>query len=366
MEVEVKGTISSARTILTALMAVGLLFATATAAVTTTYTQTNLVADIPGFVPAPLNIDPNLLNGWGLAMDPAGDLAVAANHSGMDIFYDNTGAATLPAIQIPAVDGSFPGAPSGQVYNPTNWFVIPGTTDPAKFIFSTEDGILCAWASGPSATIVVNPLDDGSVYKGLAMAMLGGKPYLYATNFGDHRIDVFDGNWNVVAKFPFVDADIPDNYSPFGIANLDNKLWVTYAIPKPPDFMDNTAGPGHGIVDIYNPNGTLVRRFYSYGVLNSPWGITMAPAGSGPQEKVILIGNFGDGMVNAFRNSGEFLNALVTPDGDPITISGLWALMGMTGRDANRVYFTAGPNGETDGLFGYLEAQFPQHGRPPR
>ncbi len=364
MEVEVKGTINSARTVLTALVAVGLLFATATAAVTTTYTQTNLVADIPGFVPAPLNIDPNLVNAWGIATDPAGDFSIAANGPGLGLFYDDQGIATLPLINIPAADGTFPGVPSGQVYNRTSWFVVPGTGEPAKFIYSTEDGIIAAWASGADATIAVNPLADHSIYKGLAMAMHGGKPYLFATNFGLHRIDVFDGNWNLVDNFPFVDNDIPDDYSPFGIALLDNKLWVSYAIPKPPEFHDDTAGPGHGIVDIYNPNGTFVRRVYSHGVLNSPWGITMAPAGTGPQEKVILIGNFGDGMVNAFKNSGEFMTALRTPEGDAIMIDGLWGLMGMKGRDANRVYFTAGPNGESDGLFGYLEAQFPEHGRP--
>lgn len=340
------------------LMAIGYVYAEpATPRAGLIYNQTNLVADMSGFTPTPLNVDPNLLNAWGFDVDALGNIAVAANHSGMDFFYDGAGNATMPAIGVPAADGTFPGAPAGQVHNSSSEFWIPGTGERAKFIISTEDGIICAWASGPNATIVVNPVDDGSIYKGLAMATIGRKAYLYATNFGDHRIDVFDGKWNLVQSFPFIDTGIPVDYSPFGIANIDNKLWVSYAIPKPPDFGDDTAGVGHGIIDIYNPNGTFVRRFYSHGVLNSPWGMTMAPAGDGPMKKVFLIGNFGDGMINAFDNSGMFMGNLKMPGGDPLVIDGLWGIMSVPGRGSTRIYFTAGPNHEADGLFGYLDAE---------
>ena len=324
---------------------------------TLSYTQVNLVSDLDTFTPTPITIDPSMLNAWGLAMDPEGDFGIAANHSGMGLFYDDEGIAALPAIQIPAFDGTFPGAPSGQVYNSSNGFVIPSTGEKAKFIFSTEDGIICAWASGPNAIMVVPQIDDNAVYKGLAMAMHGGRPYLYATNFRDHRIDVFDGSFNRVMDYKFADPTIPENYSPFSITNIDGKLWVAYAVPKSPDFVDDSAGLGNGFVNIFNPNGMRVRRFYSHGVLNSPWGITMAPEGFGAFRKTILIGDFGDGMINAFDNSGKFMGSLMMPGGDPVVIDGLWAISAMPGHGQNRIFFTAGPNEEEDGLFGYLQAQ---------
>ena len=204
---------------------------------------------------------------------------------------------------------------------------------------------------------MVPQLDPNAVYKGLAMATLGGRPYLYATNFREHRIDVFDGTFNQVTGFNFADPTVPANYSPFGIANIDGKLWVTHAIPKSPDFMDDSAGPGNGIVNVSNPNGVRVRRFYSHEVLNSPWGVTQAPEGFGAFRKMYLVGNFGDGVINAFDNSGKYVGSLTTAGGDPIVIDGLWAVSAMPGHGQDRVYFTAGPNGENDGLFGYLQAQ---------
>ncbi len=324
---------------------------------TPNYTQVNLVSDLDTFMPKPITIDPNMVNAWGLATDMAGNISIAANGPGLGLFYDDQGNATLPLVNVPAADGTFPGVPSGQVFNSSNEFWIPGTNEKSKFIYSTEDGIIAAWASGPNATIVVSPLDTHDVYKGLAMAMHGGKAYLYATNFGEHRIDVFDGKWKLVQSFPFIDTGIPADYSPFGIANLDDKLWVSYAIPKPPEFHDDTAGAGHGIIDIYTPNGSFVRRFYSHGVLNSPWGITRAPEGNGPMKKMYLIANFGDGMINTFDNSGAFLGSLKMPGGDAIVIDGLWGIMSVPGRGGNRIFFTAGPNSESDGLFGYLQAQ---------
>jgi uncharacterized protein (TIGR03118 family) len=166
-------------------------------------------------------------------------------------------------------------------------------------IFVTEDGLVLAWESGASAVKVADRSAADAVYKGVAIAGDGSGNLIYATNFKGHTVDVFDKNFTYVTSKPFSDPNIPSNYGPFNIVNLGGKLYVTYAVPKSPEFGDDSAGAGVGYIDIYNPNGTLVKRFLSNGYLNSPWGLARAPAEFGQFQNTTLVGNFGDGLINA-------------------------------------------------------------------
>ncbi|MDB5141904.1 MAG: hypothetical protein JWQ66_617, partial [Mucilaginibacter sp.] len=219
-------------------------------------------------------------------------------------------------------------------------------------------GIIAAWSSGNSAVKVADRSASNAVYKRIVMATDGSANFLYLTNFKGGKIDVFDKNFTYVTSKPFLDPGIPAGFAPFNIQNIGGMLYVTYAKQKGPDNMDDQKGPGNGYVDIFNPDGTLVKRFASQGHLNSPWGIALAPAGFADGKQSILIGNFGDGRVNIFDMQGNFVGQLQN-GGQPLTIDGLWAidfLENNTGGNANDpLFFTAGPAEESHGLFGYLQ-----------
>jgi uncharacterized protein (TIGR03118 family) len=225
------------------------------------------------------------------------------------------------------------------------------------FIFATEDGILSAWNAslGASSMTVVDNSLSGTVYKGVAMASDGGANFLYATDFHNAKIDVFDKNFAPVTTKPFMDPNIPAGFAPFNIRNINGWLYVTYAKQLAPDNHDDQKGLGNGFVDIYKPDGTLVKRFASQGMLNSPWGIESVTHKFGQIEDAILVGNFGDGHINVFSMNGEFAGQ-VKEKGKALTIPGLWAITfdPFAPADPDNLYFTAGPNGENDGLFGYV------------
>ena len=312
------------------------------------YQVTYLVADVAGLNAS--TIDPNLLNAWGIAMSSTGDFWIGANHSSMAVNYDRNGTQAHTSIVIPARDSNAGGAPSGAVINNTSDF------GGAKVIFSTEDGIIAAWSSGATATQVAKSTSTDGVYKGLAMASNSNVNYLYATDFREGKIDVYDKNFMPVSGMAFNDPNIPAGYGPFGIANIGGQLYITYALKKLPDMMDDSAGQGFGYVDVFNPDGSFVKRFASQGNLNSPWGIVKSNEGFGPFKNSIVIGNFGDGHINAFDQSGNFLGQLEDKSGNVITISRLWGLaFNSVVGDPNFLYFTAGPNDENDGTFGYVQ-----------
>ncbi|MGI8952278.1 MAG: TIGR03118 family protein [Chitinophagaceae bacterium] len=324
------------------------------------YTQTNLVADVNGFGAA--KIDPHLANAWGIAVAPTGPFWISANHAGVSTVYDKDGNTLLAPVTIPAHNGHSIGAPTGVVYNWTTNFVIPSSKSVSKFIFAGEDGTISAWAGGSSAILVADRFSHGTVYKGLALATDGSHNFIYATDFHNGKIDVYDENFNYVSNKPFYDPNIPQHFAPFNIRNVEGKLFVTYAKQKPPDFMDDEAGPGNGFVDVFNSDGSLLFRFASRGTLNSPWGIVRSVGGfavtnSGIIPNAILIGNFGDGRINVYDAIGRFEGQLVNK-GNPVTIEGLWALENnVPGTDPKQLFFTAGPNDEEHGLFGYLSRQ---------
>lgn len=322
---------------------------------TVSYQQVNLVSDTAGFGAG--RIDAMLLNAWGIAILPSGQIWIATNHSGAAVIYDNNGMGLMSPVNIPLGSARNGASPDGAVYNTTADFVIPGKGT-STIIFSTEDGILSAWnvSAGTSTITVADRSAAGAVYKGLAMASDGGANFIYVTDFHNVKIDVFDNNFNYVSTKPFVDPGIPAGYAPFNIANIGGQLYVTYAKQLAPDNHDDESGPGHGFVDIYTPGGLLVKRFVSQGQLNSPWGIAPAPATFGQVANAILIGNFGNGNINVYDVNGVYQGKLMNGS-NPISIPGLWAITFDYAASANpnQLYFTAGPNQEAHGLFGYVK-----------
>ena len=316
------------------------------------YDRVNLVSDItfPG-----ARIDPNLQNSWGISVTPNGRFWISANHTGVSVIYDSAGNQVLDPVTIPTVGNVPGGSPTGQVFNPTSFFKLPDG-NAAKFIFVGEDGIVSAWepSLGSTAMVVSDQSGSESVYKGVELAQNGNDYFLYATNFKQNRIDVFDTSFTLVNTMSFNDPGIPQGYAPFNIKEINGMLYVTYAKQLAPDNEDDDSGPARGFVDIYTTGGDFVSRFASHGTLNSPWGIAV-----GPESRfgnTILIGNFGDGRINVFRESGQFMGQLRDNNNRAITVGRLWALFTSETIPAvgNRIYFTAGPNDEANGLFGYL------------
>jgi len=242
-----------------------------------------------------------------------------------------------------------------------------GTGQPAAFIFATEDGTISGWNPQANATQAILKVDNSgtsAVYKGLAMASMNGQPFLYATNFFAARIDVFDSSYAPVTlpAGRFQDALMPPGFAPFNIQNFRGNLWVTYAM-QDKDKHDDVRGPGNGFVDIFTSEGVLIQRFAQFGSLNSPWGMALAPVDFGAFSEAMLIGNFGDGKINAFDpQSGAFLGQMLDPSKEPMHIDGLWALTfgnGGQGGETGLLYFTAGIDKENHGLFGQIKAQHP-------
>jgi uncharacterized protein (TIGR03118 family) len=336
------------------------------------FRQTNLISDL-GSQGAQV-VDPNLKNPWGLALGPASPLWVADNNAGVATIYAiNPGGTraqkvnatvTLPGGRASTGDGP---SPTGQVFNPTRGFVVTSKagSGPALFIFSAEAGQISAWSpvADPfvtgTATGQVEFSSPTAVYKGLAIASTGDRTFLYASNFHDGTVDVFNSHFQLVhLPGSFRDPAIPAGYAPFGIQELGGHLYVTYALQNAARH-DDVSGPGHGFIDIFTSNGFLVERLASRGTLNSPWGLALAPGGFGPFSGQLLAGNFGDGRINAFgRFSGHFSGQLRNQQGQPITIDDLWALRfgTQTTGGTRTLLFSAGINDEMDGLVGSINA----------
>lgn len=319
--------------------------------VASTFVQNNLVADIASI--GAVTVDPNLVNPWGMAFGSTGILWVANNGTGTSTLYAQDGTKQALTVTIPAAAAGSTGVPTGTVFNSTTDFNM-ATGGPALFLFAGEDGTIAAWnaASGTTASIVSDRSATGAVYKAIAMAQTGGANFLYVTNFHGGTVDVFDKNFAFVKSFN--DATIPAGFAPFGIATINGNLYVSFAKQLAPDNTDDESGAGNGFVDIFNPDGTLIRRFATQGSLNSPWGIAVAPAGFGTFAGDVLIGNFGDGLIGAYDpNTGALVDLLRSPGGAQINIPGLWQLL-FAPDGAPTLFFSSGPNDETHGLVGTL------------
>ena len=321
------------------------------------FNQINLVANNATY--NALRIDTLLQDAWGIAFSPAGNIWLSAEATGYSTIYDKQGMQILNPVAIPSPSTANNGKLTGIVFNGSTDFVLPNGA-PAKFIFVTQDGVIAGWNPGHivNAISMVNN-SATAMYYGLALASNQGVNYLYAANFKAGTIDVFDNHWNKV-NIIFTDPSLPANYSPFNIQKIDDKLYVMYA--KVGYDGNEIHSAGLGIVDIFNTDGSFVKRFVSNGKLNSPWGITKAPASffssdSASITDAILIGNFGDGHINAYHADGSYIGALQS-HGVALEINDLWALsfapLTATSIDPNRLYFESGPNMEKDGLFGYI------------
>jgi len=328
------------------------------------FRQTNLVSDL-NTVGAQV-VDPNLKNPWGLAFGPTTPLWVADNGTSIAGVYPVSPAG--PTAQPSRLDVTLPpadSAPTGQVFNPTGDFVVKSTAGmgPALFIFSSEGGQIIAW--NPAADPVVNGKSTAqtefssktAVYKGLAIASTRFGTFLYASNFHDNRVDVFNTRFHRVHLFgDFRDRHLPRGYAPFGIRAINGFIYVTYA-KQDADRHDDVAGPGHGFIDVFTPSGFLLERLVSRGALDSPWGLEVAPQGFGPFGGKLLVGNFGNGRIHAYGLfSGRPDGTLRTKHHKPITIDGLWALQVGTATTGGTgtLLFSAGLNGEADGLVGAI------------
>jgi uncharacterized protein (TIGR03118 family) len=319
------------------------------------YTVIPLVSDQPGVAP---NTDPNLVNAWGLTSSPTSPWWVSDNGTDKSTLYRGSDGQPQPQPQPLVVN--VPNAPTGTVFNSTAGFVLP-TGGKALFLFDTEEGKVLGWngAQGTDAVVVAD-LGDGAVYKGLALADTDAGPRLYATDFHNAKVDVFDGSFGLVHDSGFVDPSIPHGYGPFGIQTIGDRIFVTYA-KQDADAHDDVAGQGLGFVDVYDTSGNLLDRVAQHGQLNSPWGLALAPASFGRFAGDLLVGNFGDGQINAFaeHGNGHFTHRgeLRDASGGSLTIDGLWALQfgkGGNNGPAGTLFFTAGPDGEQHGLFGQI------------
>ena len=326
----------------------------------TVYVQKNLVSDLNGVARI---TDPNLVNPWGLAAGPSTPLWIADNGTDVSTLYSGGVHESIPKI-LPLVVAIPGGAPSGLVFNATTDFVIHSgaVSAPAKFIFDSEAGVIAAWSplvppSSPAQAKFTSP--DGAVFKGLAIASTSGGSFLYATDFHNGVIDVFDKNFNkVTLSGTFTDSKIPAGFAPFGIQLLNGRLYVTYA-KQDADKHDDVAGPGNGFVDVYGTSGHLLHRLISHGDLNSPWGLAIPPNGFGVFSHDLLVGNFGDGAIHVYDpNTGALRGQLMNRDGNPILIDSLWGLRFGNGVIGTRrtLLFTAGIGGEGHGLFGEIFA----------
>jgi uncharacterized protein (TIGR03118 family) len=333
------------------------------------YTKTILVSNgaLPAKNPTP---DPNLINGWGVAFNPNGPVWVNGADSGKSVLYDGNGAfAPQPqrlVVTVPGPNGT-EGNPTGIVFTGGNDFVVSNGTasGPARFIFATENGTIAAWAPNVDVlnAIQVHPaagVTPDDVYTGLALSGDGTTHLLYACDFKNNQIDVFDGNFALThVAGGFVDPNMPKDYSPFGIQAIGGDLYVTYAKQEEPGSGEEEQGPHKGYVNVFDATGHLLYRVASKGVLNAPWGVALAPPSFGKFGGALLIGNLGDGRINAFSSrTGRFLGTLKDANGGPIVVDGLWGMQfgnGVSAQKTSSLFFASGPNDEAGGAYGVID-----------
>jgi uncharacterized protein (TIGR03118 family) len=306
--------------------------------------------------------DPKLINPWGISFFPGQPFWIADNNSGYSTVYDANGVTQLAPVLIPAPPGSAsPATPTGTVINTTNGFKVGGALGaPSLFLFVGEDGTISGWNGAASAILALDNSTAGAVYKGMAiLSPACCATYLAVANFHSGLIESYtQGFAPLVPPGSFTDPGLPAGYAPFNIQPIGNQVFVTYAVQDAAKH-DPVDAAGNGIVDIFDLEGNFVKRFASNGPLNSPWGVVQASASFGAFSNDILIGNFGDGTINAFDPAtGNVLGQLKDQTGAVITNASLWALVfgaGGTG-DTNTLYFTAGLANEGHGLFGAITA----------
>lgn len=349
------------------------------------YNQVNLVANAAGVA---ANSDSNLVNPWGLARGSGTPWWVADNLTGMSTLYNGSGSQLPLKVTIPGAKTGTTGTPTGIAYNgnPNAFLVAPGA--PALYVFCTLDGMIVGWNHNVGAMPVARNT-DGSSYTGLTIAMDDGQPKLYVANFNLGTIDIYNSSFQMIARdgLPssgqgnpsardglgnFRDPLLPPQYVPFNVQAIGGDIVVTYALHQPGQLRE-TDGPGNGYVDIYSPDGILLRRLQHGNWLNAPWGVALAPLDFGAYSHDLLVGQFaGGGMTQSSGyivaydlTAGRMVGLLKDPNGNPISINGIWGISfgnmspnnyDSAGAPSAEMYFTAGPNHGSEGLFGYLTA----------
>lgn len=335
------------------------------------YHRTDLTVDAHAVSPSATNVDSNLVNAWGLSRGSGSPWWISDNGMGVSTLYNAAGVPFPPnsthplVVKIPTPDGTGTSAPTGTVFNATTAFLV-GPSAKAIFLFVTEDGTIAGWnpTVNPDAVIVKNRAGK-AVYKGCAIAQVNGNPRFYATNFVSGRVEVFDSSFHQLHlddddAFHFPDLD--ENWSPFNIQNVGGNLIVTFA-HRAPGSHDEDHGAGLGFVGVFDPKGHLLSRLRHGSWFNAPWGAAAAPGDFGKFSHRLLIGNFGDGTIHAFNLfTGEHEGMMLDDTtGQGLVIDGLWGISFGGGNATNNgptntLFFTAGPNDESDGLFGQLTA----------
>jgi uncharacterized protein (TIGR03118 family) len=315
------------------------------------YSVQNLQSDVPGAAAA---TDPDLVNGWGLVASSTSPWWVADEGTSKSTLYNGNSGAKLGLVV------TVPGGPTGIVFNGSADFKVDAGTGPvgARFIFDTGDGHIRGW-NGVGTLAIDAASTPGAVYRGLAIGSTGGANYLYAANFAAAHVDVFDKDYAPASLTgDFVDPGLPDGYAPFGIQNIAGEIFIAFAKA---DGDEEVTGAGLGYVSAFGTDGTFHGRVASQGDLNAPWGLAKAPATFGKFAGDLLVGNFGDGRIHAFKwtaeDGWEAHGVLKGTDHRPISIDGLWGIgfgNGAASGPTNTLFFAAGPDDETHGLFGSI------------
>ena len=302
-----------------------------------------LVSNLSGKAP---HTDPLLKNPWGLAYAPGGAFWLSDEASGWSTLYDGSGNPQALQVIVPSSSGTGAGTPTGIVYNGSTEFKILNWT--SVFLFATRDGTICGWSAFEPATALIGARSAGSEYTGLAITSHASGNFLYAADHGNNRVDVYDGNFNLVKSF--TDSNVPAGFAPFGIQDIAGQLYVTFA---------SQIGGAGGIIDIFDESGNFVKRLVQNKVLDQPWGMAVAPAQYGVFGNALLVSNnTSAGTINAFHlTTGAFIGTLKNSNGKPITIDGLWGIEfgggSVLNGGTNQLFFTAGPS-DTNGYFGVI------------
>ncbi|MET3134093.1 uncharacterized protein (TIGR03118 family) [Oxalobacteraceae bacterium GrIS 1.11] len=328
----------------------------------TTFTVSKLVSD--GTITAS-NTDSHLQNAWGIAFNPNGFVWVANNGTSTSTLYDGNGVPQTLIVNIPPGSAG-PAAPTGIVFNAGTDFTVTqgGVTGKSAFIFVGEAGTVSGWSPTVNPTNAVTAVDasaTGAIYKGAALATYAGNHYLYVADFHNRAISVYDASFNLAAlPGNFTDPGLPADYTPFNVAALGANIYVSYAQFTPPNDDENQ-GAGLGIVSVFDTGGNFIKRLITGGKLNAPWGMALAPSDFPGFPSALLIGNFGDGAINAYQpDTGEWLGALSDLDGKPLAIDGLWGIgfgNGLNQQPLTTLFFAAGPNDEAHGLYGRIDGK---------
>ena len=319
-------------------------------------TQVNLVANNASYGAS--RVDPNLLNAWGIAFSATGTPWISSTGAGVSVIYNREGIQVLAPVNIPSPGGATGGTPTGQVANSSATDFILSNGQAARFMFVNLDGVISGWngAAGSNALLIKNNVGQ-AIYTGVALASDNGQSYLYLANALKGTIEVLDRTFNTVTDKPFVDPYLPAGYVPFNVHLVGDKLYVAYTKVAPDGRALKQVG--NGVVNIFSTGGILLKRFADGDKLNAPWGIALASAdffSSDDAQPALLVGNFGDGKINAYTPDGKFISQLKV-DNKTLVIEGLWEISfppSTSTIDPNRLYFAAGPDDEKDGLFGYL------------